>query len=172
MCAATVVAVVRVHMRIPHSAQMWEPTQGPASPLTPIFINSVSLLRGGSVGTWERAPHHHHHPSSSLLLYLAPVSQPPLWMKLKEKFIKGKGAVSCRALLINIPLQVQRLHYTGVTPAQKGRHIHTHTRKHTHARHSSSVYREITIWCGEGWGERPRQRVRGTLVPLSDSLSV
>lgn len=36
--------------------QMWGPTQGPASPLTPVFINAVSLLRGGSVGTWETEP--------------------------------------------------------------------------------------------------------------------
>lgn len=50
-------------------------------------------------------------------------------MKLKENFIKAKGAVSCGALLINNPLQVQHLHYSGVTHSQggadKGTRVHT-----------------------------------------------
>ncbi len=65
-------------------------------------------------------------------------------MKLKENFIKGKGAVSRGALLINIPLQVQRLHYSGVTHAQEGGNTHTHTRQ------SSLVDRDITIGRGQG----------------------
>lgn len=54
-------------------------------------------------------------------------------MKLKENFIKAKGAVSCGALLINIPLQVQHLHYSGVTHSQGGcrqRHARLVQQKH------------------------------------------
>ena len=69
-------------------------------------------------------------------------------MKLKENFIKGKGAVSCGALLINIPLQVQCLHYSGVTHAQEG----------PHARVSPVQRIEISLF-GEGGGEGPEQRV-------------
>lgn len=65
LCCFHCCRCVRLCARILRPAQMWEPTQGPVSPLTPIFINSVSLLRGGSVGTWEKSPPP-PHPSLAL----------------------------------------------------------------------------------------------------------